>query len=106
MTQATHVLGDRVKRIRSKNAGPFWITIDIFCGDTATFQRTLRWLDLQAVSRRFRLPAEFVEQYEIPSLNVIKLSYPRQVVQGDIRDRDIHGAQAAVVLAEMEADDF
>ena len=25
-------LGEKVKKIRSKNAGPFWITIDIFCG--------------------------------------------------------------------------
>jgi len=27
-----YLLGDKVKKIRSKNAGPFWITIDIFCG--------------------------------------------------------------------------
>ena len=26
-------LGEKVKKIRSKNAGPFWITIDIFCED-------------------------------------------------------------------------
>ncbi|MFQ3302569.1 MAG: hypothetical protein ACI9EH_001468, partial [Planktomarina sp.] len=24
-------LGDIVPKIRSKNAGPFWLTIDIFC---------------------------------------------------------------------------
>ena len=26
-------LGEKVRKIRSKNAGPFWITIDVFCGD-------------------------------------------------------------------------
>ena len=26
-------LGEKVRKIRSKNAGPFWITIDIFCGN-------------------------------------------------------------------------
>ena len=25
-------LGERVLRVRSKNAGPFWVTVDIFCG--------------------------------------------------------------------------
>ena len=28
-----------VQDIRSKNAGPFWITIDVFCADAAAFAR-------------------------------------------------------------------
>ena len=28
-------------KIRSKNAGPFWITIDIFCSDDAEYRRAL-----------------------------------------------------------------
>ena len=30
-------LGEKVKKIRSKNAGPFWITIDIFCGNKQVY---------------------------------------------------------------------
>ena len=30
-------LADLVTKIRSKNAGPFWVTVDIFCGDAARF---------------------------------------------------------------------
>jgi len=26
-------LGAVVEKVRSKNAGPFWLTIDIFCDD-------------------------------------------------------------------------
>ena len=31
-------LGEKVKKIRSKNAGPFWITIDVFCGDKKVYK--------------------------------------------------------------------
>jgi len=34
-------LGDAVQAVRSKNAGPFMVTIDIFCGTDAAF----RWVD-------------------------------------------------------------
>ena len=27
-----------VREIRSKNAGPFWVTIDVFCRDAAAFE--------------------------------------------------------------------
>lgn len=35
-------LGEQVVTVRSKNAGPFWLTIDIFCGDPDTFARARR----------------------------------------------------------------
>ena len=31
-------LGEKVRKIRSKNAGPFWITIDVFCGDKKVYK--------------------------------------------------------------------
>ena len=31
-------LGEKVRKIRSKNAGPFWITIDIFCGNKKIYK--------------------------------------------------------------------
>ncbi len=38
-------LGKKVQRIRSKNAGPFWITIDIFCGSKEVYQEVLKNLN-------------------------------------------------------------
>ena len=32
------ILGEKVKKIRSKNAGPFWITVDIFCGSQEVYK--------------------------------------------------------------------
>ena len=30
-------LGDIAVKVRSKNAGPFWLTVDIFCGSQSVF---------------------------------------------------------------------
>ncbi|MGB3313642.1 MAG: DUF4387 family protein, partial [Albidovulum sp.] len=30
-------LGDIVEKVRSKNAGPFWMTVDIFCGSPEAY---------------------------------------------------------------------
>ena len=43
-----------------------------------------------------------LQGFEIDDLNVIKFSFPRNIIQGDIFDRDMHGAQLAVLLSEMK----
>lgn len=37
-------LADIAQKIRSKNAGPFWITIDIFCSTADRYKRIKRFL--------------------------------------------------------------
>jgi len=46
-----YLLGDKVKKIRSKNAGPFWITIDIFCGSKEAFKEVRHSLDNIQISQ-------------------------------------------------------
>ncbi|NCT11393.1 MAG: DUF4387 domain-containing protein [Rhodobacterales bacterium] len=94
-------LGERVVKVRSKNAGPFWVTIDIFCGDAATFADITTRLDTATVARLFATPLQLVRRFDIADLHVIKLSLPRPVVQGAADDRDMHGAQWAHLLSEM-----
>ena len=95
-------LDELVVKVRSKNAGPFWVTIDIFCGTPEVFETARRQLQTEAVARLFDQPTQLVKRFEMPELAVIKLSFPRPVVQGSHADRDMHGAQWAVLLAEME----
>ena len=95
-------LGDTVLKVRSKNAGPFWVTIDVFCGDAATFERVSGQLQTDAVARLFDQPTQSIKRFDMADLNVVKFSVPRPVVQGDRFDRDMHGAQWAVLLAEHE----
>ena len=43
-----------------------------------------------------------LKRFEIDKLNVIKFSFPRNITQGHIFDRDMHGAQLAILLSEMD----
>ncbi|GAA4338382.1 hypothetical protein GCM10023144_35360 [Pigmentiphaga soli] len=88
--------------IRSKNAGPFWLTIDIFCDDAATYRRMCDEprLGAGAIADLLKADAGSVKIFRIEALNVIKISLPRPVVQGAVADRDMHGAQWAYLLQE------
>ena len=95
-------LGDSGLKVRSKNAGPFWVTIDVFCGDLETFEKISKGLSTGNVARLFGQPTQEVKRFDIANLNVVKFSFPRPIVQGNRADRDMHGAQWAALLAEHE----
>ncbi|MBP6737665.1 MAG: DUF4387 family protein [Rhodobacteraceae bacterium] len=97
-------LGSLVSKVRSKNAGPFWLTVDVFCDDAATFERVRAGLQDAAVARLFGVELQLLKRFDIPSLNVIKFSVPRPVVQGTRADRDMHGAGWGCLLEEMQID--
>ena len=97
-------LTDVALKIRAKNAGPFWVTIDIFCGDRSVFEKVRNALTVARVAEVFRQPDDVIRCFEIADLNVIKYSLPRPCVQGSRFDRDMHGAQWAVLLAELDID--
>ncbi len=95
-------LGKLAERVRSKNAGPFWISIDVFCGDQQRFDTIVKALSSDTVAAIYKVEAVNLLRFEIPSLNVLKFSFPRPVMQGSKEDRDMHGAQWSVLLAETE----
>ena len=96
------ILGEKVKKIRSKNAGPFWITIDIFCGSEEVYKDVCLNLKNSKIANLLMIKIKDLKRFEIEKLNVVKLSFPRKVTQGHILDRDMHGAQLAVLLSEMD----
>ncbi len=98
-------LGEQVLKVRSKNAGPFWVTVDVFCGTSEVFQVMQRRLRTATVAALFQQPSQLLKRFDIADLNVIKFSFPRPVVQGGRTDRDMHGAQWAILLAELELSD-
>ncbi|WP_108853634.1 DUF4387 family protein [Albidovulum aquaemixtae] len=95
-------LGQIAAKIRSKNAGPFWLTIDIFCGSKAAFERITAGLGTARVASVFRADEAQLKRFDIAALNVVKFSFPRPAVQGMRSDRDMHGAAWAVLLEELE----
>jgi hypothetical protein len=95
-------IGRLAKKVRSKNAGPFWLTIDIFCGDREAYTQIVNGLSTDRVASALQTDVASIKRFDIPDLNVIKISLPRPIVQGHARDRDMHGAAWAAVIAELE----
>lgn len=95
-------LNELVDNVRSKNAGPFWVTIDVFCGSQTAYNRLNKLLDSAYIASIYKQPENRVKRFELPELHVLKFSFPRPVVQGSRYDRDMHGAQYSVLLAELE----
>lgn len=91
-----------VQKVRSKNAGPFWLTIDIFCGDADRYDEVVKRLDNKAVADLFQTNSQTLKRFDIADLHVIKISLPRPAIQGSIHDRDMHGASWAALLAELD----
>lgn len=97
-------LKDVAQYVRSKNAGPFWVTVDIFCGDDAAFDRVRRapGLDARAVASIYGVSDNAVRTFEDRTLRVIKISFPRAAAQGSARDVDSHAGQYFVPLLDIE----
>ena len=91
-----------VEKVRSKNAGPFWLTVDIFCGNQAAFERVRDGLTTRDVAALLDTPVQTLKRFDIEDLSVVKLSLPRPAVQGTVLDRDMHGAALAALIAEID----
>jgi hypothetical protein len=100
-TPTPRTVADLSLEVRSKNAGPFWVTLEVFLRDAAGYAIVAdpAFLDAPVIARLYGVPAETVQIYRIAALNVVKISFPRPVVQGSLRDRDIHAGQHHVPLA-------
>jgi len=92
------------KLIRSKNAKPFLLTIDIIFDDAETYVKVKQ---TGIINREF-----FAEMYNTALKNVLYLEYdeglaikvtiPRPVVQGDMEDGDIYGCQQIGDLPDLD----
>lgn len=98
-------LRDAVSKIRTKNAGPFWLTVDIFCGDATRFEQVSKHLQTAQIAAAFAAPPTEIKRFEMPTLFAVKFSLPRPSVQGDPSDRDMHGASWATLVGSLELDE-
>ena len=95
-------LSEVAKRIRSKNAGPYWVTIDVFFENENDYQFVSDQLQSAKVANVLKVDQADLSRFDLPQISVIKFSFPRKVVQGSRFDRDMHGAQYANLLNEIE----
>ncbi|MGF6884430.1 hypothetical protein ABIA39_005665 [Nocardia sp. GAS34] len=99
----TPTLGELAHLMRSKNAGPFWLTLDVFFANDSDYQRAAApgALTAEMVADCYQIDPEDINLYRLPTLRVIKVSFPRPVVQGSFADRDMHSGQQPLPLANL-----
>jgi hypothetical protein len=96
-------LEDLARVIRSKNAGPYVLTLDILFDDEKDFDRALRsgTLTPEAIAARYgRRPGE-VEVHVFAPAQAVKVSMPREHPSGSVADADLYGAQQHVLLYDI-----
>lgn len=97
-------LSEVCRYVRSKNAGPFWVTIDLFFDGAESYAA---WCDAPALSAAavaglYGVDAADVKRFAIDELCVVKISMPRTQPQGGVVERDMHSGQRYVRLLGVE----
>ena len=90
--------------IRSKNAGPFTLTIDLFFFNNDEYKKVLNSPSFQEnkIASLYHVSAENVQIHPFAEILAIKVTLPRHVSAGAPTDRDVYGAQQHFPLADLE----
>lgn len=102
---------DFAKVLRSKNAGPLSLTLDIIFPNKTIFEHIInsKIITKELISDIYNVEKDdvLIIKYEI--VNSIKITIPRRYVSGSIFDTDIYGCQQHVPLSNVlisEEDSF
>lgn len=97
-------LKDIAKVIRSKNAGPFEITMDIIFKTKEDYEeiKNRGIITKELISKLYQIPVEEIITFVyFDAANAIKITLPRPRPQGSIGETDMHAAQQHVPLMEI-----
>jgi hypothetical protein len=92
------------RHVRSKNAGPYWVTFDLFFDGPESFHRfgECPALGPALFERLFGADPALVKRFPVAHLNMVKISYARSTPQGGMVERDMHCGQQFVRLLDVE----
>jgi hypothetical protein len=99
-------LQDLADVLRSKNAGPFQITIDLMFNDEGVYRRVRDSgvLTSDRIGAAYKVEAEAIRVIPFDRVRAIKVTMPRRFGSngsGSAFDRDVYGAQQHGPLAEL-----
>jgi hypothetical protein len=97
-------LADIARVIRSKNAGPRRLTLDIMLDSDADYQRVAQSpaVGAENIGRLYQVPADQVTIIPYPVGRAIKIVMARAIMAGDPGDLDVYGAQQHAPLLGIE----
>ena len=100
-------IADLAVLVRSKNAGPFWLTIDVMFDNPEAYRRVR---DSEAINRAGiaqmygRDPVDIIVVNHDAAL-AIKVSFPRPQSSGSKYDSDVYGGQQYAPLLSLAVPD-
>jgi hypothetical protein len=97
-------LRDIAKACKSKNAGPFEITIDVMFDNAETFEavRSTGVISPALFEKLYKVPAASVQFSVYPPAFAFKASFDRPIPSGAVGDTDVYGAQQHAPLLDVE----
>jgi len=98
-------LYDCAATIRSKNAGPFTVTIDLMFSDAAAYDRVLKAAAFtpERIGALYRTDPAQIRICPFRAIRTIKVSMPRPgASSGAPGDRDVYGSQQHFPLADLD----
>jgi Domain of unknown function (DUF4387) len=98
-------LRDLVTVVRSKNAGPFRLTLDILFKDEATYRhvKASRAITPRLIAHLYHLREDQITDFvEFDPGRAIKATFVRPVGSGAAGDTDVYGAQQHAPLLTIE----
>ena len=98
-------LYDLAKVLRSKNSGPFAVTLDVLFDDPAHYRRVKSsgMITRERIAALYQMPAERIEELVwFDAALGVKITYLRDVASGTVGDRDVYGAQQHAPLMELQ----
>ena len=90
------------KILRSKNAGPLFITFDLIFNSKEDMQYVAERLTKQQISEAYGVESEKIDIISYEVVNSIKITFPRKNISGSLADDDIYGCQQHVPLSNIE----
>ncbi len=100
-------LRELARLIRSKNAGPFELTIDIIFQDQPTYERVKKSgkVSKEFIGAMFHIGQEKVKLFHYDPAFAIKASVPRYTISGDPDEVDVFAGQQYPQLVDLEIPD-
>ncbi len=99
-------LGELADVLRTKNAGPFQVTIDLMFNDVATYERVKASgvISAAVIAPLYRVSEDLVRIVPFDRVRAIKVTLPRRSGlngSGSAFDRDVYGAQQHGPLVDL-----
>ncbi|WP_431285707.1 DUF4387 domain-containing protein [Humitalea sp. 24SJ18S-53] len=98
------LIRDIARVCKSKNAGPFELTVDVVFDDPALYRRVKDTgvLSADLFARLYNVSAKSVIFTPYDAASAFKATFPRLLPSGEIGDSDVYGCQQHAPLLDVD----